>query len=244
MDLAVTAQSGDADARDRLIAALFPLIRKVARSYSRASVVEEAELTQAGVVGVLRALERFDPDLGIPFWGYASWWVRQAMQQLVSELTGAVVLSDRAVRQLARIKQAHREHLQTHGAEPTPAQLCAATGLSRDQVDNLMAAQRRPRGLEEPVADDGDPRTFGDTLADPVGEDEYERLPLRVGAERLPALLDRLSERERSIVRGRFGLDGPEQTLRELAGDLGVSAERVRQIEERALDKLRDGVAA
>jgi RNA polymerase sigma factor (sigma-70 family) len=243
MDLAVAAQSDDA-ARARLVAALLPLIRKVARAYGRTSVVNEAELMQAGAMGVLRALERFDPELGTPFWGYASWWVRQAMQQLVSELTGAVVLSDRAVRQLARVKQAHRTHLQEHGAEPTLEDLSDATELRRAQIEHLLAAQQRPRGLEEPVAEDGDPRTFGEMLADPDSEDEYERLPLRLGAQQVPDLLGRLNEREQAILRARFGLDGHEQTLRELAGTMGVSAERVRQIEERALDKLRDVVAA
>jgi RNA polymerase sigma factor (sigma-70 family) len=243
MDLAVAAQSDEA-ARERLVTALQPLIRKVARAYGRTSVVNETELVQAGVMGVLRALERFDPELETPFWGYASWWVRQAMQQLVSELTGAVVLSDRAVRQLARVKQAHRTHLQEHGAEPAMDDLCAATGLGRVQIENLMVAQQRPRGLEERVAEDGDRRTFGEMVADPNAEDEYERLPLRLGAQQVPDLLDQLNEREQEILRARFGLDGDEHTLRELAGTMGVSAERVRQIEERALDKLRDVVAA
>jgi RNA polymerase sigma factor (sigma-70 family) len=243
MDLAVAAKS-DGEARARLVTALQPLIRKIARAYGRTSVVNDAELVQAGVMGVLRALERFDPELGTPFWGYASWWVRQAMQQLVSELTGAVVLSDRAVRQLARVKQAHRTHLQEVGSEPSLEDLSAATELARVQIENLLAAQQRPRGLEEPVAQDGDRRTFGEMLADPSSEDEYERLPLRLGAQQVPDLLDRLDAREQAILRARFGLDGDEQTLRELAGTMGVSAERVRQIEERALDKLRDVVAA
>ena len=225
--------------RGELVDAFLPLIVSTARIY-RGSAIARPELVQAGVVGLLRALERFDPALGTPFWAYASWWVRQAMQQLVSELSRPVVLSDRAQRQLARVKDAHREHLQTHTREPSPGELAEQTGLSRQQVENLIAAERKPRGLEEPVnGDEGVVGTFGDLLADPVAEDAYERVPGRLEVAELPRLLGRLTDRERTIVRERYGLDGPEKTLRELAVRLGVSAERVRQIEQEALGKLR-----
>jgi DNA-directed RNA polymerase sigma subunit (sigma70/sigma32) len=163
------------------------------------------------------------------------------MQQLVSELTRPVVLSDRAVRQLARVKDAQRRHLQSHGKEPTPADLAAATGLGRDQVERLIAAERKPRGLEEPInGDEGVVGSFGDLLADPRAEDAYDGVPTRMEVDALPGMLCVLSDRERMVLGGRYGLGGrPERTLRELAGTLGVSAERVRQIEQAALDKLR-----
>src|SRR4051794_23540607 len=101
-ELVLAAEEGDPGARDRLIQAFWPLIGSVARIYRSSAAVDRTELMQEGVVGLLRALERFDPSRGTPFWAYASWWVRQAMQQLVSELTRPVVLSDRALRQLAR----------------------------------------------------------------------------------------------------------------------------------------------
>jgi DNA-directed RNA polymerase sigma subunit (sigma70/sigma32) len=162
------------------------------------------------------------------------------MQQLISELTGAVVLSDRAVRQLARVKQARREHVQAHGHDPTTRQLAAHTGLSVEQVENLIVAESRPRGLEERIGDPtGDSATFTEMLADPRAEDAYERVPRNLEVAKLPRLFSELNDRERRIVCARFGLDGPEQTLRQLGSDLGVSAERVRQIEERGLGKLR-----
>jgi RNA polymerase sigma factor (sigma-70 family) len=242
--LVIAAQGGDEAARRDLVAAFFPLIERVARIYRRSSAVSQLELTQEGVVGVLRALERFDPDLGTPFWAYASWWVRQAMQHLVSELTGAVVLSDRAVRQLARVKGAMRDHLQTHGDDPTTGELAAETGLTTAQVEHLVAAERRPRALEESVGDgEGGMATFGDLLADPTAEEEYELVPRETPGQAL-ALLGALDGRERTIVRGRFGFDGPARTLRDLGSHLGVSAERVRQIEERALEKMREAVPA
>jgi RNA polymerase sigma factor (sigma-70 family) len=202
--------------------------------------VDRVELMQEGVVGLLSALERFEPARGTPFWAYASWWVRQAMQQLVSELTRPVVLSDRALRQLARVKDARREYLQAYSCDPSSADLAERTGLTRDQIDNLLAVERAPRGLEEPVGDDdGTDAMFGELIADPVAEDAYERVDRRLEVEELPDLVRELCEREQTILRARFGLDGRPQTLREVAGRLGLSAERVRQIEERALEKLR-----
>ena len=105
--LVLAAKVGDADARGRLVEALMPLIASVARPYRQSARVERLELLQEGVVGLLRALERYDPDRGVPFWAYASWWVRQAMQQVVSELNRPVVLSDRALRQISRLRDAH-----------------------------------------------------------------------------------------------------------------------------------------
>ena len=237
----VTAAQRDPDARDALLEAFGPLIAGVARSYARATSVERSELMQEGVVGLLRALERYDASLGTPFWAYAGWWVRQAMQQLVSELMRPVVLSDRAVRQLARIKRARARLAQANGREPSVAELSAATGLSRDQIGQLIAAERRPRGLEEPIdGDQGATARFGDLIVDPPAEDAFDVVTWRAHLEQLPRLLAALSDRERTIVRGHYGLDGPARTLRELASTLGVSAERVRQIEQVAFEKLRD----
>src|SRR6185503_2128730 len=117
-------------------------------------------------------IKRYDAELGTPFWAYACWWVRQAMQQLVSELTRPVVLSDRALRQLARVKDARREHTHAHSREPCSAELAEHTGLTRDQVENLLAVERAPRGLEEPIGDDdGNDTVFGELIADPFAED-------------------------------------------------------------------------
>jgi RNA polymerase primary sigma factor len=235
------AEDGDAGARDKLVEAFMPSIASVARIYRSSPAVNRVELIQEGVVGLLRALERYDPTRGTPFWGYASWWVRQAMQQLVAEVTRPVVLSDRALRQLARIKDARRTHLQAHGREPSTTDLAETTGFTREQVENLVAVERTPRALEEPIGDGGDTDAwFGDLLADPVAEDEYERVDRRLEVEDMRKLPSLLCARERTVLRARFGLDGREQTLREVAGRLHLSAERVRQIEERALEKLRE----
>ena len=113
LGLVLRAQRGDRREREKLVNAYLPMIASVAHAYRRSTAVSREELIQEGVVGLLRALERYDPDRGVPFWGYAAWWVRQAMQQVVSELSGPIVLSDRALRQLARIKHAQRRFEQT-----------------------------------------------------------------------------------------------------------------------------------
>ncbi|HEY0279593.1 MAG TPA: sigma-70 family RNA polymerase sigma factor [Solirubrobacterales bacterium] len=238
--LIIAAKDGDRRARAALVEAFMPLIGSVARLYRETVRVERIELLQEGVVGLLRALERFDPERGTPFWAFAAWWVRQAMQQLVSELTRPMVLSDRALRHLSRIRDAHQAGLRSTGLEPTRDQLALETGLTTGQVDDLLAVERPTRSLEEPaVPGEGRIGTLGDLIADPLAEDEYEQVLKAVQVEELLALLSVLSERERAILRDRFGLQGgEEQSRKELAESLGISVERVRQVEQRALAKL------
>src|SRR5947209_16124875 len=163
--LIAAAQAGDRRAREELVEAFLPLIAGVARVYRGSETITRLELMQEGVVGLLRALERFDPTLGVPFWGYAAWWVRQAMQQLIAELTRPMVLSDRALRHLAQLKRAHGEYLQRHGREPTGDELARVTGLARAQVGELLAVERVPQSMDEPVGGvDGELGEFGELL--------------------------------------------------------------------------------
>jgi RNA polymerase primary sigma factor len=238
--LVQAAKDGERGARGELVEAFLPLIARVARVYRGSPSITRVELMQEGVVGLLRAVERYDPTLGVPFWGYATWWVRQAMQQLIAELTRPMVLSDRSLRHLAQLKRAHGDYLQQHGHEPTGNQLATDTGLTHAQVGELLALERIPQSMDEPVTGfDGELGAFGELLADPLAEDAYEQLLDNSEIEQVRALLGSLTERERTILRARYGLDGPEQSLREVGERIGLSAERVRQIENRALGKLR-----
>jgi RNA polymerase primary sigma factor len=242
-ELLLAAQNGDVGAREALVDTFVPLIGSMARRYRNSQGVDRNELMQEGVVGLLRALQRYDSSSGL-FWPYASWWVRQAMQRLVAELARPIVLSDRALRQLARIKDAHREHLQAEQVEPSNAELAERAGLTLRQVETLAAADRAPRRLEEPIgSDDEAAGTFGDRLADPVAEERYGRVEELEEIEEVRHLTGGLCDREREILAARFGLDGPEQTLRQVGGRLHLSAERVRQIEKRALGKLREAAS-
>jgi RNA polymerase primary sigma factor len=238
--LVEAAQAGDHRAREELVEAFLPLIASVARVYRGSPTITRVELIQEGVVGLLRALERYDRSLGVPFWGYAAWWVRQAMQQLIAELTRPMVLSDRALRQLSQLKRAHGEYLAEHGREPSGNELAERTGLSHAQVGGMLALERVPQSMDEPVQGaEGDLGAFGELLADPLAEDAYEYLLDHSEIEQIRALLGSLNDRERMILRARYGLSGPEESLRDVGERIGLSGERVRQIEQRALGKLR-----
>jgi len=240
--LVEAAQAGDRRAREELVEAFLPLIAGVARVYRGSQAITRVELMQEGVVGLLRALERYDSALGVPFWGYAAWWVRQAMQQLVAELTRPMVLSDRALRQLSQLKRAHGEYLVEHGREPSGNELAARTGLAHAQVADMLAIERVPQSMDEAIqGTEGEVGAFGELLADPLAGDAYEQLLDHSEIEQIRALLGSLNDRERMILRARYGLDGPEQSLRDVGERTGLSAERVRQIEQRALGKLRAG---
>ena len=242
--LVADAAAGDPEARRELVEAYLPAIGSIARLYRSTMGVGRDELLQEGVVGLLRALGRFDPELGPPFWAYACWWVRQAMQQLVSDLTHAAVLSDRAQRGLARIRDTREDHLQAHGQEPSTDDLAAATELPREQVQRLLAVDRTPRGLKEPIARDDRPAaTLEDMIADPLAQAESEAVIDRLEIEEVRHLTADLSDRERTIINDHYGIGRPPRTLSQIAKDLGVSAERVRQIEEQSLRRIRSGLA-
>jgi RNA polymerase primary sigma factor len=238
--LVLAAAAGEPRAQEQLIEAFLPAISGIARLYRSAPTIDRAELLQEGVVGLLRAARRFDPSLSTPFWAYAGWWVRQAMQQLVAELTRPTVLSDRAQRALAQLRQARRGYLQAHGREPTAAELAALVELSRDQVESLLAVERAPQPLQMSAEESHGQPGFQDVLADPSAQEEYERIISRLEIERIRDLTSTLTDREREILYQHYGLEGhPARTLREIGEALGLSAERVRQIEAQSLEKLR-----
>ena len=238
--LVAAAQTGDRRAREELVEAFLPLIAGVTRIYRGTGAVTRLELIQEGVVGLLRALERYELRLGVPFWGYAAWWVRQAMQQLVAELTRPVVLSDRALRQLSQLKRAHGAYVAEHGREPSGDELAESTGLSHSQVGEMLALERTTQSMDEPVrGDDRELGAFGELLVDPLAADAYERLLNESELEQIRALMGTLNDRERMILRAHYGLEGPGESLREIGERIGLSGERVHQIEQRALGKLR-----
>ncbi len=221
-----------------------PAITGLAFGFPTGAGVGLQELLQQGVVGLLFAARRYDPELNTPFWPYASFWVRKSMQELVAEMTRPVALSDRAVRSLAQIRKARGELLRAHGTEPTNAELSSETGLTLWQVESLLATERMPRALEEPLAREDDAsETVGDTIADPVAEQAFEQVLDHMEIHDVRGAADRLTGREQAVIRAHYGLGQPAQTLGKIGDVLGLTAERARQIEVGALTRMRDALA-
>jgi RNA polymerase sigma factor (sigma-70 family) len=193
---------------------------------------------------LLFAARRYDSELDTPFWAYAAFWVRKAMQELVAELTRPVALSDRAARDLSHIRRARNEYLQSAGKEPTSGQLSTATGLASAQVERLLATERTPRGLDDRLsADDTSSLSIGETIADPVAEQAYEKVLDDLEIHGVLDLTNELEERELAVIRSHYGLGEKPRTLSEIGAGLGLTAERARQIEAAALTKLRQTLA-
>ena len=242
--LVVAADGGDADASRKLVEVFTPAITGLALGFPTAAGIERQELHQQGVVGLLFAVRRYDPRLNTPFWAYASFWVRKAMQELVAELTRPVALSDRAVRALAQIRTARGEYLQAHRTEPTVDQLSGATGFTPPQLESLQAAERMPRALEEPLgAETETSGTVGDAIVDPVAERAYEQVLDEIQIGEVRDVADQLDVRERAVIRAHYGLGQRAQTLDQIGGALGLTAERARQIEAGALTRMRKALS-
>jgi RNA polymerase sigma factor (sigma-70 family) len=241
--LVIAAECGDAAACRRLVEAFLPAIANLARGFQR-SRVERGELLQEGVAGLLFAARRYDAQLETPFWAYASFWVRKAMQELVAELVRPVALSDRAARDLSHLRTARNDYLQRHGKEPTTADLSAATRLAPAQIESLLATERMPRAIEDRlnVGDESSP-TIAETLMDPVAEQAYDKVLDDLELQSVFDLTNQLDERERTVIRSHYGLGREQQTLSEIGAGLGLTAERARQIEASALTKLRQALS-
>jgi RNA polymerase sigma factor (sigma-70 family) len=238
-ELIVSAECGDSNACRRLVDAFLPAIGHLASGY-RGSRIERRELLQEGVAGLLFAARRYDTSLDTPFWAYASFWVRKAMQELVADLSRPVALSDRATRDLARVRAAREAHLQQYGSEPAAAQLTAATGLTAGQIESLRATSRTARSIDEQlIQDDATSVTVGETIVDPSAEEAYQQVLDALEIRHVLDLTEALEERERGVLRSHYGLGQEPQTLTQIGATLGLTAERARQIEASALAKLR-----
>ena len=222
LDAPARAARTDPQARAELIEAMTPLLRRWARRYAGRGV-DDDDLVQDGAVGVLRAALRYDPDRG-PFLPWARLWVRQAMQQTVAESSRPLRLPTHVLWDMHELKE-QRERL-THGLarEPRAMELADALGWGLDHLTDVLAVERAPA---DAVA--------ADLVEYPLAAEEFEQVLVRVTSEQLRPLLLRLSERERAVLAARAA----GESLRTIGRRLGVSGERVRTIEERALARVR-----
>lgn len=235
--LASLALAGSHEARAQLVSESLPLLRRLARRYE-GNGVERADLEQDAVVGLLRALARFDPARGTPFWAYARWWVRQALQQAVAESSRSARLPTHVLWDIHELKEMRERMTRERGAEPRVVEVADALGWNAGRLDVALRAEHPARSLDEPVAGRGE-RT-ADLLEDPLAADAYERVLVDLTAAQLRPLLLQLSEREREVLARRAS----RESLRTIGRALGVSGQRVQAIEGRALAKIRTAATA
>jgi RNA polymerase primary sigma factor len=236
VEVATRAQAGDQGALDKLIVSNLRYVVSVARRYLGYGL-SLADLINEGNVGLIQAARRFDPARGVKFITYAVWWIRQAITHAVAAQGGVIALPVKQLDKLRKVLEGYRRYTQRIGAEPSPEELAAELDLPPNEVETILHVYRH-FSLDTPIGEEGE-TSFVDVLpstAVPSGEEAYIGATL---TQEIQELLGQLPPREQQVLRLRFGLDGEPKTLEEVGAMLGVSRERVRQIEKQAKDRLR-----
>jgi RNA polymerase nonessential primary-like sigma factor len=241
--LARALRAGDAAARQRLIEANLRLVVSAARSYVGRGLAM-LDLIAEGNLGLIRAAEKYDPERGFRFSTYAMWWIRQAIERGLIQQSRTVRLPVHVVRELATVLRASRELTRSQGQSPSLDAVAQRVGKSAQEVAQLFSLNERMTSLEQSLSPDDD-RALAESLADAAEQEPLSLLADAVAGNRLDDWLSRLSPRQREVIERRYGLhDRAVQSLAETATDLGVTRERVRQIQLEALARLRRFCAA
>jgi RNA polymerase primary sigma factor len=236
--LAARIKRGDRKARERMIKANLRLVVKIAREYEDYGM-PLLDLINEGNMGLMKAVERFDPAKGAKLSTYSAWWIKQAIKRALANQSKTIRLPVHVVDKLFHMRHAAVKLQEVLGREPTDEELGQELGLTGRKVAQLRTAAIRPTSLEAPLGDDDSSR-IADVVRDESAETPYQQLEDKTNLEMLRDMVATLHPREAEILRYRFGLNGgTERTLEEVGKKFGVTRERIRQIQNMALLKLR-----
>ena len=240
--LAARVKKGDKKARELMIKANLRLVVKIARTYEDYGM-PLLDLINEGNIGLIKAVEKFNPRKGAKLSTYSSWWIKQGIKRALANQSKTIRLPVHVVDKLFRLRQTSVKLREVLGREPTDQELGEELGYSTSKITQLRAAAIRPTSLDAPIGDDEEGSRIADVVRDEKTETPYEQLEWKTNINMLRGLLTGLEPRESEILSHRFGLNGDtEMTLDEVGQRFNLTRERIRQIQELALKKLRNQI--
>ena len=238
IDLAARIKKGDREAETLMIKANLRLVVKIARDYANLGL-PSFDLISEGNIGLMKAIERFDPAMGAKLSTYAAWWIKQSIKRALANQSKTIRLPVYLVDKISKIRRASLQMSDELGREPTDDELAQEIGISRSKVSQLKTVSIRPASLDAPISHD-DSTELGETVGDEGAQTPFELLRDKNLRDQVSDLFEVLDDRERKIIVQRFGLDGGKpKTLEEVGKKFGVTRERIRQLQNIALAKLR-----
>ena len=238
VELADRIKKGDPEARSHMIRANLRLVVKIAQDYANYGL-PLLDLISEGNIGLMKAVERFDPNKGGKLSTYAAWWIKQSIKRALANQSKTIRLPVHMVDKISKMRRVAMAMSEELGREPTDDELSEEIGIDRGKLSQLKTASMRPASLDAPISDD-DSTEFGEIVSDESAQTPFELLSHKNMHSQLDGLLTVLDERERKIIDARFGLNGQKsRTLEEVGQEFGVTRERIRQLQNIALRKLR-----